>query len=164
MTMADPKPKQIDPFSHVVDSSHIEFFGGMELQGLEINGVPLKFMLFITGAAVATSNSTAFTVSNVPTDTIPETGTRDIPCTLVDNGNTLAGIARLVAGALVRRTEAKIGIASMHRRRDERMIGHQDLEELDDGRSVDPLVGGSLEFFAVTHGSPPGPRSGRPRS
>ena len=40
--------KKIDPFSHVADSDHIEFFGGLELQGLEVNGVPLKFIIFIT--------------------------------------------------------------------------------------------------------------------
>src|SRR5262245_49682680 len=50
--MADPTKQKLDPFAHVVDSSHIEFFGGMELQGLEIKGVPIKFMLFITAAAV----------------------------------------------------------------------------------------------------------------
>jgi F-type H+-transporting ATPase subunit a len=44
--------KKIDPFAHVVDSDHIEFFGGMELHGLSINGVPLKFILFITAAAI----------------------------------------------------------------------------------------------------------------
>jgi F-type H+-transporting ATPase subunit a len=43
--------KKIDPFAHVVDSEHIEFFGGMELQGLAIGGVPLKFILFITVSA-----------------------------------------------------------------------------------------------------------------
>ena len=58
--MADPKagekPK-IDPFSHVVDSEHIEFFGGMELQGLSIGGVPLKFIIFITVAALVVAVS-----------------------------------------------------------------------------------------------------------
>jgi F-type H+-transporting ATPase subunit a len=45
--------KQIDPFSHVVDSGHIEFFGGLELQGLETkSGVPLKFVIFITVSAI----------------------------------------------------------------------------------------------------------------
>jgi F-type H+-transporting ATPase subunit a len=48
---AEGKPK-IDPFAHVVDSPHVEFFGGLELQGLEINGVPIKFILFITAAAI----------------------------------------------------------------------------------------------------------------
>ena len=44
--------KKIDPFGHVVDSDHIEFFGGMELHGLEINGVPIKFAIFITVSAI----------------------------------------------------------------------------------------------------------------
>jgi F-type H+-transporting ATPase subunit a len=46
--------KKIDPFSHVVDSPHMEFLGGMELQGLEYGGhhFPLKFIIFITAAAV----------------------------------------------------------------------------------------------------------------
>jgi len=44
--------KKIDPFAHVVDSDHIEFFGGMELHGLEINGVPIKFMIFIGVSAI----------------------------------------------------------------------------------------------------------------
>jgi F-type H+-transporting ATPase subunit a len=44
--------KKVDPFSHVVDSDHIEFFGGMELHGLEINGVPIKFAIFITVSAI----------------------------------------------------------------------------------------------------------------
>jgi F-type H+-transporting ATPase subunit a len=43
---------KVDPFSHVVDSPHVDFFGGLELQGLEVNGVPLKFIFFITAAAV----------------------------------------------------------------------------------------------------------------
>ena len=45
-------PKKIDPFEHVVDSRHMDFFGGMGLQGLEYHGVPIKFILFITAAAV----------------------------------------------------------------------------------------------------------------
>jgi F-type H+-transporting ATPase subunit a len=49
--------QKFDPFSHVVDSSHIEFFGGMELQGLEINGVPIKFALFITVSALVVAVS-----------------------------------------------------------------------------------------------------------
>jgi F-type H+-transporting ATPase subunit a len=44
--------KTVDPFAHVVDSSHIEFFGGLGIHGLEINGVPIKFMIFITACAV----------------------------------------------------------------------------------------------------------------
>src|SRR5438270_5899585 len=44
--------KRIDSLAHVVDSSHIEFFGGLELQGLEYHGVPLKFILFITVSAL----------------------------------------------------------------------------------------------------------------
>jgi F-type H+-transporting ATPase subunit a len=49
--------KKVDPFSHVVDSNHIEFFGGLEIHGLEINGVPLKFALFITASAIAVAVS-----------------------------------------------------------------------------------------------------------
>jgi F-type H+-transporting ATPase subunit a len=49
--------KKIDPFEHVVDSSHIEFFGGMELQGLEIGGIPIKFALFITVSAIVVAVS-----------------------------------------------------------------------------------------------------------
>jgi len=53
--------KKIDPFAHVVDSDHIEFFGGMELQGLDyhIGGhtVPIKFILFITAAALIVGGS-----------------------------------------------------------------------------------------------------------
>jgi F-type H+-transporting ATPase subunit a len=44
--------KKIDPFSHVVDSDHIELFGGLELHGLAIGGIPLKFIIFITVAAI----------------------------------------------------------------------------------------------------------------
>jgi F-type H+-transporting ATPase subunit a len=44
--------KKVDPFSHVVDSDHIEFFGGMELHGLAIGSVPLKFIIFITVSAL----------------------------------------------------------------------------------------------------------------
>lgn len=44
--------KTVDPFSHVVDSDHITFFGGLGLHGLEVNGVPVKFMVFIAGCAV----------------------------------------------------------------------------------------------------------------
>lgn len=44
--------KKIDPFSHVVDSDHIELLGGLEIHGLEYHGIPLKFMLFIALCAV----------------------------------------------------------------------------------------------------------------
>lgn len=44
--------KTVDPFSHVVDSDHITFFGGLGLHGLEVNGVPVKFMVFIAVCAV----------------------------------------------------------------------------------------------------------------
>ncbi len=44
--------KTIDPFSHVVDSDHIELVGGLEIHGLEYHGIPLKFMLFIALCAV----------------------------------------------------------------------------------------------------------------
>jgi F-type H+-transporting ATPase subunit a len=49
--MAD---KKIDPFAHVVDSDHIEIFptAGVTIHGLEINGVPLKFMILMTITAV----------------------------------------------------------------------------------------------------------------
>lgn len=47
----------IDPFSHVVDSNHIEVLptAGLEFHGLEAGGVPLKFMILITVCAVATA-------------------------------------------------------------------------------------------------------------
>jgi len=51
--------KKIDPFAHVVDSSHVEFLFGFELQGLEIHpfgpdgpAIPLKFIIFITVCAI----------------------------------------------------------------------------------------------------------------
>jgi F-type H+-transporting ATPase subunit a len=44
--------KKIDPFSHVVDSDHIELVGGLEIHGLDYHGIPLKFMLFIALCAV----------------------------------------------------------------------------------------------------------------
>ncbi len=44
--------KTVDPFSHVVDSDHITFFGGLSLHGLEIGGIPIKFMVFITFCAL----------------------------------------------------------------------------------------------------------------
>jgi F-type H+-transporting ATPase subunit a len=49
--------KKVDPFGHVVDSPHLEFFGGFELQSLEYEGTPLKFMIFITVAAVVVAVS-----------------------------------------------------------------------------------------------------------
>jgi F-type H+-transporting ATPase subunit a len=58
--MADPKAGEkakIDPFSHVVDSDHIELFGGMELHGLAVGGIPLKFILFITVSAIVVAGS-----------------------------------------------------------------------------------------------------------
>lgn len=41
---------KIDPFAHVVDSSHIEIFptAGLTIDGLEFRGVPLKFIIIIT--------------------------------------------------------------------------------------------------------------------
>jgi F-type H+-transporting ATPase subunit a len=44
-------PKKIDPFAHVVDSPHLEFFGGLEVHALEVGGFPLKFILFISCSA-----------------------------------------------------------------------------------------------------------------
>lgn len=46
--------KKIDPFEHVVDSSHTPIFEtvGLEVHGLEIAGVPLKFMLLMAASAV----------------------------------------------------------------------------------------------------------------
>ena len=46
--------KTIDPFAHVVDGDHIEILptAGLSIHGLEIGGVPLKFILFITFCAV----------------------------------------------------------------------------------------------------------------
>lgn len=49
--------KKVDPFGHVVDSPHLEFLGGFELQALEYNGTPLKFIIFITTAAVVVAVS-----------------------------------------------------------------------------------------------------------
>src|SRR5688500_6815774 len=50
--MADKK--QIDPFSHVVDSDHFEILptAGLEWHGLAIGNTPLKFVIFITLSAV----------------------------------------------------------------------------------------------------------------
>jgi F-type H+-transporting ATPase subunit a len=50
--MADKK--QIDPFSHVVDSDHFEILPtvGLEWHGLAIGNTPLKFVIFITFSAV----------------------------------------------------------------------------------------------------------------
>lgn len=51
--------KKIDPFSHVVDSDHIEILPsiGLEIHGLAIGETPLKFMIFIAlcAAGVAVS-------------------------------------------------------------------------------------------------------------
>lgn len=44
--------KKVDPFSHVVDSDHIELFGGLEIHGLAIGGIPIKFIFFITVATI----------------------------------------------------------------------------------------------------------------
>ncbi|MBN9121648.1 MAG: F0F1 ATP synthase subunit A [Planctomycetes bacterium] len=46
--------KKIDPFSHVVDSNHFEILptAGLEWHGLELGGVPLKFLILITVCAV----------------------------------------------------------------------------------------------------------------
>jgi F-type H+-transporting ATPase subunit a len=51
--------KKIDPFAHVVDSDHIEILptAGLTIHGLEIGGVPLKFILFITLCAVGVAVS-----------------------------------------------------------------------------------------------------------
>jgi F-type H+-transporting ATPase subunit a len=50
---------KIDPFAHVVDSDHIEILPtiGLEIHGLEIGGIPLKFILLMTvcGIGVALS-------------------------------------------------------------------------------------------------------------
>ena len=45
---------KIDPFAHVVDSDHIEILPsiGLTIHDLEINGIPLKFILLITFCAV----------------------------------------------------------------------------------------------------------------
>jgi F-type H+-transporting ATPase subunit a len=43
--------KKIDPFEHVVDSDHIEFFGGLGIHGLEFHGIPLKFMILMALSA-----------------------------------------------------------------------------------------------------------------
>jgi len=46
--------KKIDPFEHVVDSTHIPIFEtiGVEIAGLEFNGIPLKFMLLMGASAL----------------------------------------------------------------------------------------------------------------
>lgn len=46
---------KIDPFAHVKDTKHIEILPtiGLEIDGLEINGVPIKFMLLMAICAVA---------------------------------------------------------------------------------------------------------------
>lgn len=53
--------KKVDPFSHVVDSDHIELFGGLEIHGLSYHlgdqVVPLKFILFITVSALVVAGS-----------------------------------------------------------------------------------------------------------
>ncbi len=45
---------KIDPFSHVVDSDHIEIFptAGLTVEGLSFNGTPLKFIIIMTVCAV----------------------------------------------------------------------------------------------------------------
>ncbi|MCI0703960.1 MAG: F0F1 ATP synthase subunit A [Planctomycetia bacterium] len=53
--MAHETEKQkINPFSHVVDSDHIEILPtiGLEIHGLAIGGVPIKFIIFITISAL----------------------------------------------------------------------------------------------------------------
>jgi F-type H+-transporting ATPase subunit a len=46
---------KIDPFAHVRDSDHLELFPtvGLEFHGLEIAGVPIKFMILMAICAVA---------------------------------------------------------------------------------------------------------------
>jgi len=46
---------KIDPFAHVKDSDHLEILPtiGLEFHGLEINGVPIKFMILMAICAVA---------------------------------------------------------------------------------------------------------------
>ena len=45
--------KKIDPFEHVVDSGHVPILEtlGWEIHGLEVGGIPLKFMLLMAGSA-----------------------------------------------------------------------------------------------------------------
>lgn len=47
--MAD---KKIDPFSHVVDSDHIDLPFGLDIHGLKIGEIPLKFIILITLSAI----------------------------------------------------------------------------------------------------------------
>jgi F-type H+-transporting ATPase subunit a len=47
--MAD---KKIDPFSHVVDSDHIDLPFGLDIHGLKIGETPLKFIILITLSAI----------------------------------------------------------------------------------------------------------------
>jgi F-type H+-transporting ATPase subunit a len=46
--------KKIDPFAHVVDNNHIGIFDdmGITIHGLEIGGIPLKFIILMTICAV----------------------------------------------------------------------------------------------------------------
>jgi F-type H+-transporting ATPase subunit a len=61
MAKTDPnveKPK-IDPFQHVVDTDHFEILptAGLEWHGLEVNGIPLKFIILMTICAVGVAGS-----------------------------------------------------------------------------------------------------------
>jgi F-type H+-transporting ATPase subunit a len=44
--------KKIDPFSHVVDSDHIDLPFGLDIHGLKIGETPLKFIILITLSAI----------------------------------------------------------------------------------------------------------------
>jgi F-type H+-transporting ATPase subunit a len=54
----EAKPK-IDPFAHVVDSSHIEIFptAGITIDDLDYEGFPLKFIILMTISAVTVAVS-----------------------------------------------------------------------------------------------------------
>jgi F-type H+-transporting ATPase subunit a len=75
--MADAEKGKIDPFAHVVDSDHIEIFptAGITIHNLSINGVPLKFMILITIAAVIVVLSLVWLAKKMRTGE-PPTGKR----------------------------------------------------------------------------------------
>lgn len=57
--MAQTEKAKIDPFSHVVDSDHIEILPtvGLEFHHLEWNGIPLKFIILMTICAAGVAGS-----------------------------------------------------------------------------------------------------------
>jgi F-type H+-transporting ATPase subunit a len=51
--------KKIDPFAHVVDNNHIGIFDemGVTIHGLELGGIPLKFILLMTVCAIVVGSA-----------------------------------------------------------------------------------------------------------